>query len=337
MQNFSSDSTFPFASFNSKCNDKSQLTYDVIKSYQLKTQNDETYSLINHNYMAQYEKLYYGLVRINTPTNSGLAVCGIEYEVYQSGNTSNVSQLLIKGSITNTNVDCFTFPISDIMCDYFVKVTPSYTNATLPSQRTYVDKPKGEISLQDLRAQPQQTSTYVPQSYATPGEMLFGIFYTARVIQQRKDAKGIYTRDNTVHNYMTQTRLPRDFKDLGQIREFRDKDIEKIREMRTSPPTNESNSVEPSTKDKYQTDIRQFYTMKEDIISLSKINPTQINSIPEEPTDSFEINPNQGPISPEPIVPPDSTFIRNYTVSDFDTDEQLMYGFLNMEQYDLKK
>ncbi len=322
---FSSDATLPFAPFNSKCNDKSFLTYDVIKSYQIKSANDETYTLINHNYMAQYEKLYYGLVRVNTPTNSLLTVSGIEYEVYQSGNSQNVSsQLLLKGSIANTNVDCFTFPISDIVCDYFVKVTPSYTN-TVPIQRAYIDTPKGEISLQDLRTQPQPPS--IQQPYVTKGEMLFGIFYTARVINQRKDAKVKYLIDDNLHNYMTQTRLPRDFKNVDQIRQFREKDIQKIQELQTrssrstSVDTTTSNhkpespvDVETPIDREHQTDIRQFYPLKQNIPTPFDIDNT--------------------PKSPEPVVPSDTTFIPNYVMSEFDPDEHLMYGFLNLEEID---
>jgi hypothetical protein len=123
----------------------------------------------------------------------------------------------LRGSIQNTNIDCFTFPISNIEFDYFVKVT-AHCTSTPEIQRTYSVQKRGH---NDLREQPMPVHTTIIPNSSNPctvtydtasifigphtttptqstntSESLFGIFYTQKVIQERKKAKQLDKEDD---------------------------------------------------------------------------------------------------------------------------------------------
>lgn len=184
-----------------------KIKFDVTTSFQYCI-NDTSFSTpIIRNTSGDIKKQYYGVVVITPPLkldDNGMGIrhasvnvsnkklVGYDYEVYKSSNTSIFSpkDSVLKGQTRYTNINSFTFPIEDITQDYFVLVTP-YIETTHT-----VEKFVPFVPWEQIKIQPNN------QLRSNPGERLFKIFYTTRVLKERKKKINSYKKSKQLNQYL---------------------------------------------------------------------------------------------------------------------------------------
>jgi hypothetical protein len=229
-----------------------KLKFDVVSSFQYNSQQQSLGTPIIGSGLGNVKKQYLGVVVVsphteyvsngfgirNTLKGSTRKLIGYDYEVYISSNSSVFSpeDVVMKGTIRDTNVNTFTFPISDVNQDYFVLVTP-YVRKT-----TYIDmyEPWETLDIQSgsprlerqlngqIRPEP---STCPPrkEEVVEPSDRLFGIFYTTRILRDRKRKIESHKKSKEFANKLktTPATTPMKFEDIVKQR---DDDINNIRE-----------------------------------------------------------------------------------------------------------
>ena len=121
----------------------------------------------------------FGMVTINC-SNTAKKLTKFTWEIYPSSSTNKHLKKL-KGTVSDTNVDSFVFPIVD-QSDYFVQVTPSFSDVSYNEQ--YPERkhhPYNPLSV---------NSDVVTNTISeTQNEMIYSIFYTQKLLKEKNETK----------------------------------------------------------------------------------------------------------------------------------------------------
>ena len=156
----------------------------------------------------------YGFVTIDANaknmefSNSKNVLTKFEWEVCPQ--SSGSSEKPYKGTVTDTNVSSFVFPISNTLNDYFVQVHPYYNviEDEWKERRFHPFNPNDPIGLQENSCEPPTkkqkidsdcetqnpflSSNFISRSIekrtttCVKGERMFAIFYTSKIMKKEK-------------------------------------------------------------------------------------------------------------------------------------------------------
>ena len=256
MNNFSSQFApidVAYGKFNPIANDK--LQFDIISTFQ-NSVSEPSFSTPIIGNAGDIKKQYCGVVTITPPSykkDDGMGIrnvlksttsklVGYDYEVYKSSNTSIYSpdNAIMKGTVRDTNLNTFTFPISDVHEDYFVMVTPfvcntktvgyepwkghleMYTGISVPDL-DMMDK----ISNRQVMLEPN-TSPVTREETIESTQKIFKIFYTTRVLQERKRKIESHKKSKEIMEKIRNTPVCTPIK-FNNIIEQREEDLKNVR------------------------------------------------------------------------------------------------------------
>lgn len=242
------------------CSLEEKLQFDVVTSFQNSPNAPSINSPIIGCSLRNVKKQYYGTVTIKKPINNDNNIIigyvespttkklvGYDYEVYSSNKSSDDTECILKGQTRYTNISTFTFPIKDITQDYFVLVTPYIETTKLVNQFKWTQlelQSSGGLMKQpnlQLRNEPHPNSSK-EESTIDAGERLFKIFYTQKIIRDRKQKINLYKTDKK-HNEYINSHLPTLSFDPLVITKQREQDLKNIEELKKNKQQKVFNEV----------------------------------------------------------------------------------------------
>lgn len=193
------------------------IQFDVVTSFQeTPTNSFSSLSSGNNTSNTKIKKQYFGVVIINSNTKAlsklpdeginginGIntnkyyeinedvkSLSGFSYEIYD-----NNGDEVMKGKVTDTNLNTITFPISDLNKDYFINVDVEFTIKKVEKIAPL------QTSLEDYNVNNLNTSKNVKNT-----EKLFKIFYTRKILNNRKQNNERYLQSKNSPESNTRSR-----------------------------------------------------------------------------------------------------------------------------------
>lgn len=218
-----------------------KIQFDIVTSFQENLVNYPTANSIlnNNNNNVNVKKRYLGVIIINPNASTELSesskehyefnrnvktLSGFSYNIYD-----NDGEEIMSGNVTNTNLNTITFPISDLRKDYFINVDVEFTIKKHESMSHLTVDKNGSFTIEvDCGKQPQNNPNVLTIEKSPlisyEKEKLFKIFYTRKIMEERKNKKAKEKKSKESNNSNTRC------KSYYDLIDERENDVKKFKE-----------------------------------------------------------------------------------------------------------